>query len=198
MTEQMPFELWWSPSMKRFLTRHQSEDDEHLVWVWHGHYEALRHYLGTGLDSNPPMPDDAVRLAPEPPKAAGNCVGRLCAYERALTEEYPDGIEEDSETLPDPVRAAQRVLDFLRSYGDGRVCVAITPLAEYQIPPLYARDLKALAKLADGEIDWQCPEIQPEHARLGRAQRCSLKSGHESPHAWVGKQGSLSTWEAKS
>lgn len=82
--------------------------------------------------------------APQPAKAAGNCVGRLCAYERALTEEYPDGIEEDSDTLPDPARAAQRVADFLRVYGDARVCVAITPLAQYQIPPLYGRDLQAL------------------------------------------------------
>ena len=82
------------------------------------------------------------------PKAAGNCVGRLCAYERALTEEYPDGIEEGSDTLPEPTQAAQRVSDFLRSYGDGRVCVAITPLALYQIPPLYGRDLQALAELA--------------------------------------------------
>jgi hypothetical protein len=48
------------------------------------------------------------------------------------------------------------------------------------------------------ETDWQCPAIQPEHARLGRAQRCSLRSGHESPHVWVGKQGSLSTWEDQS
>lgn len=87
----------------------------------------------------------------EPSKAAGNCVGRVCAYERALTEEYPDGIDERSETLPAPARAAQRVADFLRSYGDGRVCVAITPLAEYQIPPLYGRDLQALASLVDRE-----------------------------------------------
>jgi hypothetical protein len=96
----------------------------------------------------------------QPAKAAGNCVGRLCAYERALTEEYPDGIEEASEALPDPARAAQRVGDFLRSYGDGRVCVAITPLADYQIPPLYARDLQALtnavlAPPAD-DYEWGC------------------------------------------
>lgn len=96
-----------------------------------------------------PMPDGETERPPAP--AAGNCVGRLCAYERALTEEYPDGIEEHSETLPDPVRAAKRVGDFLRSYGDGRVCVAITPLAEYQIPPLYGRDLQALANLVDRE-----------------------------------------------
>jgi hypothetical protein len=48
--------------MGRFLTRHENRDDEHLVWVFHGHYEALRHYLGTGPDSNPPLPVDATRL----------------------------------------------------------------------------------------------------------------------------------------
>lgn len=101
------------------------------------------HHLYRGGTERPCA--DAVKLGDvEAPRAAGNCVGRLCAYERALTEEYPDGIEEDSDTLPDPARAAQRVGDFLRVYGDGRVCVAITPLAVYQIPPLYARDLQAL------------------------------------------------------
>lgn len=59
-------ELWWSPSLRRFLSRHESQDDEHLVWVFHGHYEALRRYLGTGLDSNPPLPADAVRLVAAP------------------------------------------------------------------------------------------------------------------------------------
>lgn len=58
----MPFDLWWSPSMKRLLTRHEDMDDEHLVWVVQSGHESLRHYLGTGLDSNPPLPDDAVRL----------------------------------------------------------------------------------------------------------------------------------------
>lgn len=67
-----------------------------------------------------------------------------------------------------------------------------------EIPPLYGRDLQALANLVNRETEWQCSATQPEHARLGRAQRCSLKSGHESPHAWVGKQGSLSTWEDQS
>ncbi len=93
----------------------------------------------------------AILDRPAPAPKAGNCVGRLCAYERALTEEYPDGTGEDSETVPDLMRAAQRVGDFLRSYGDGRVCVAITPLAEYQIPPLYGRDLQSLANLVDRE-----------------------------------------------
>jgi len=58
----MPFDLWWSPSLKRLLSRHENEDDEHLVWVMQGGAESLRHYLGTGLESNPPLPDDAVRL----------------------------------------------------------------------------------------------------------------------------------------
>lgn len=174
-------ELWWSPTESAILR------------AGPGYY----YVAGVG-QAFKELPADAVRLVLESPKATGNCVGRLCAYERALTEEYPDGIEEGSETLPDPVRAERRVADFLRSYGDGRVCVAITPLAEYQIPPLYGRDLQALANLANRETEWQCSATQPEHARLGRAQRCSLKSGHESPHAWVGKQGSLSTWEAQS
>jgi hypothetical protein len=58
----MPFDLWWSPSMARFLTRHEDMDDEHLVWVVQSGHESLRHYLGTGLESNPPLPDDAVQL----------------------------------------------------------------------------------------------------------------------------------------
>lgn len=62
MAEPMPFDLWWSPSMKRLLSRHENSDDEHLVWVMQGGSESLRHYLGTGLESNPPLPDDAVQL----------------------------------------------------------------------------------------------------------------------------------------
>jgi hypothetical protein len=65
MPEPMPFDLWWSPSMKRLLTRHEDMDDEHLVWVVQGGHESLRHYLGTGPDSNPSMPDDAVQLVPD-------------------------------------------------------------------------------------------------------------------------------------
>lgn len=67
----MPFDLWWSPSLRRFLSRHENQDDEHLVWVFHGHHEALRHYLGAGLDSNPPLPDDAVRLVLADPAFEG-------------------------------------------------------------------------------------------------------------------------------
>lgn len=49
---------WWSESMNRLLVK----DDNGLVWVVNGGLESLRHYLGTGADSNPPMPADAVHL----------------------------------------------------------------------------------------------------------------------------------------
>lgn len=58
---KMP-ELWWSPSGGGFLARHENGADEHLVWIVHMTHESLRHHLGTGPDSNPPLPADAVRL----------------------------------------------------------------------------------------------------------------------------------------
>ncbi|MEV4053007.1 hypothetical protein AB0J55_17630 [Amycolatopsis sp. NPDC049688] len=84
-----PPDLWWSPSMARFLSRHEDQDDEHLVWVWHGHQESLRHYLGTGLDSNPPLPADAVRLVPDGPETRRPVV-LLPAEDCTCTPPYAD------------------------------------------------------------------------------------------------------------
>jgi hypothetical protein len=55
--------------------------------------------------------------------------------------EQPDGIASDSLDLPTPAGAARRVNDFLAWYGDGLV------YAETGAPPLFARDLQALANL---------------------------------------------------
>lgn len=62
--------------------------------------------------------------------------------------DQPDGIEDDSHDLPDPARAAERVRRFLESYGDGRIVPVVAPQFEDTMPPLYARDLEALATLA--------------------------------------------------
>ncbi|MGW3992403.1 hypothetical protein ACWEF6_02835 [Amycolatopsis sp. NPDC004772] len=67
MNNQIP-DLWWSPSHGGFLTRHENNADEHLVWIVHTTHESLRHHLGTGADSNPPLPTDAVRLVLDDPE----------------------------------------------------------------------------------------------------------------------------------
>ncbi|QXV57424.1 hypothetical protein [Amycolatopsis sp. TNS106] len=53
--------------------------------------------------------------------------------------EQPDGIEDDSRDLPNPAPAADRVREFLSWHGDGRIYL------DDRHPPLFARDLQALA-----------------------------------------------------
>lgn len=113
-----PPDLWWSPSMARFLSRHQSEDDEHLVWIWHGHHESLRHYLGTGLDSNPPLPDDAVQLAPVPAVARGEHAGPIKGgsvidWVKHMVAEYTDEVG----SPPPPEIVAHITVAVLREMG---------------------------------------------------------------------------------
>lgn len=50
--------LWWSPSIGGLLV-----EGDGMYWVLNPSRESLRHRLGTGPDSNPPLPEDAVPLA---------------------------------------------------------------------------------------------------------------------------------------
>lgn len=55
--------------------------------------------------------------------------------------DQPDGIDEQSNALPDPARAAARVRAYIEASGDGL----------YDVEggmPLYARDLEALCRAA--------------------------------------------------
>ncbi len=55
--------------------------------------------------------------------------------------DQPDGIDEQTNALPDPVRAAARVRAYIEASGDGL----------YDVQggmPLYARDLEALTRVA--------------------------------------------------
>ncbi|WP_086848377.1 hypothetical protein [Amycolatopsis kentuckyensis] len=58
--------------------------------------------------------------------------------------DQPDGIASNSTDLPDPARAAERVNAFLSWFGDGLVRV------DADAPPLFARDLQAVANVAAG------------------------------------------------
>lgn len=60
--------------------------------------------------------------------------------------DQPDGVDEYSNDLPDPLRAANRVNEFLAAWGDGRV-----PVDCDGMPPLFSRDLQALTNVALGE-----------------------------------------------
>ncbi|QFU87856.1 hypothetical protein [Amycolatopsis sp. YIM 10] len=74
-----------------------------------------------------------------------------------MTDELPgqpDGIDEDEipGELPDPARAAERVVSVVEWWGDGRIPVErISGL--FAVPtteqPLYARDLVALARVPE-------------------------------------------------
>lgn len=76
--------------------------------------------------------------------AAAERVRRAAAEARPHDDEpeQPDGIADDSNDLPDPMRAAERVNAFLAWFGDGLMRVDVSA------PPLFARDLQALANTA--------------------------------------------------
>jgi hypothetical protein len=52
----------------------------------------------------------------------------------------PDGIEDDSRDMPDPARAAGRILTYVETFGDGLYSVASDG------SPLYGRDLCSVAQ----------------------------------------------------
>lgn len=62
--------------------------------------------------------------------------------------DQPDGIDPQGYDLPDPMNAAVRVGQFLEEFGDGRIDGCDAPYGI--VPPLYARDLQALANAAAG------------------------------------------------
>lgn len=55
----------------------------------------------------------------------------------------PDNVDDDSADLPDPVKAAERVRDYIAANGDGIYDVI-------DGHPLYARDLEAVCRMALG------------------------------------------------
>ena len=59
--------------------------------------------------------------------------------------DQPDGIEEDSRDMPDPRRAAERVVEYIAASGDGLYDVQGNA-------PLYGRDLESICRsvLAEG------------------------------------------------
>lgn len=66
-----------------------------------------------------------------------------------LTDEidYPDdppGIDPTTSDMPLVADAAERVIEFIKWFGDGRVFV---DPEERTAPPLYARDMEALTRL---------------------------------------------------
>lgn len=63
-----------------------------------------------------------------------------------LPPNQPDGIEDESRDLPDPVRAAERIRAYIEASGDGLYDVQ-------DGAPLYGRDLEAVVRdvLSAGE-----------------------------------------------
>lgn len=53
--------------------------------------------------------------------------------------EQPDGIEDDSQDMPEPMAAARRVIEFVAEFGDGLYDAR-------NGKPLYGRDLEALCR----------------------------------------------------
>ncbi len=67
--------------------------------------------------------------------------------------DQPDGIDDQSRDLPDPLRAAARVNAFLSAYGDGLIEVLVMEHLAGTMPPLYARDLQALTNTVNRELN---------------------------------------------
>lgn len=79
-------------------------------------------------------------------------------YAAAQIPAQPDGIEDDSPDLPDPHRAAHRVIAYITAWGDGLIDTA-------DGKPLYARDLVALAEAV---LDTPPPPARRDESRHGR------------------------------
>lgn len=77
-----PPELWWSPTYG-LLTY-----EDGLYWVISRSKESLRHRLGTGQDSNPPLPDDVIEIAPAVPASASNLCGRSSLARRTADGQH--------------------------------------------------------------------------------------------------------------
>lgn len=73
--------------------------------------------------------------------------------------DQPDGIEDDRD-MPDPARAAERILSYVEAMGDGLYDVAGGN-------PLYGRDLESLARAAKKLLD-ELTVHQQRHAALAR------------------------------
>lgn len=82
------------------------------------------------------------------------------------TPDQPDGIDEQSRDLPDPGRSAARVNEFLSAWGDGLI-----PLEYPVVPPLYARDLQALANVAARPLPAEIQLIADERQRVIDVER---------------------------
>ena len=68
---------------------------------------------------------------------------QLAALLRDQVPTQPDGLDGCEPELPDPVRAAARIEEYLSCFGDGVVDVGWN---EAGLSPLYARDLETVAR----------------------------------------------------
>lgn len=95
--------------------------------------------------------------------------------------DQPDGIEDDSGDLPDPVRAIERVREYIAAFGDGIYDVVAGH-------PLYARDVESLRQAAI-KVGEQATEISRLRAELDRERRAHVCTERCTPNAHVAFQG---------
>lgn len=113
-----------------------------------------------------------------------------------MAEDQPDGIQSDTtddNRIPSPAAAAARVVEFVKWFGDGEVWDR-TPLGDppiYPVPPLYARDLCALACAVQhgyrADMPSRClhdPDGASDHDRQV-AERAWDEGRHASTETWT-------------
>ncbi|PBC38565.1 hypothetical protein CJ179_38895 [Rhodococcus sp. ACS1] len=76
--------------------------------------------------------------------------------------DQPDGIDEFTPDLPNPIKAARRVIEYVSAWGDGMI-------DEQEGHPLFARDLVSLAEAVASAAERDLgltPEITRRIGRL--------------------------------
>jgi hypothetical protein len=81
--------------------------------------------------------------------------------------DQPDGIADDSRDLPNPIRAAERVREYVCATGDGLYDVQ-------DGAPLYGRDLEAICRAIMAAAERVASETEDREAGQGDQPRTLL------------------------
>lgn len=120
--------------------------------------------------------------------------------DRNVTEidrnEHPDdppGIDPATQDMPLVAEAAERVIEFIKWFGDGRVFVDPD---ESSAPPLYARDMEALTRLVTAASQRLHLTEEPGYHHMIPMAAAVLDDGTEIRMRNLGDRVEIRTWDA--